>query len=249
MKKMMLFLLLFVNNLVVFGQADSLFHHANELYHQQNYQEAIQAYESLLTTDAPEEVYFNLANAHYQQRNTAKSIYYYEKAIKQNPDFAEAKNNLKFAEKTRLDDFENQNIYTSLDIWHQTIGFFTTEEWAYFALAFFWVGTALFLLYYFSQNSQRKRLFFVGMSVAIFVSALGFLFAHQENKFQQTQRFAIVMNNEVPVKAEGRSISKTIKVINEGTKVFIEETDGKWAKIHLPDATEGWILLTRIKEI
>lgn len=68
MKKMMLFLLLFVNNLVVFGQVDSLFHHANELYHQQNYPKAIQAYESLLTTDAPEEVYFNLANAHYQQR-------------------------------------------------------------------------------------------------------------------------------------------------------------------------------------
>jgi len=249
MKKLILFLLTLIHSSVLFAQTDSLFHQANQFYQQKNYEKAIEVYESLLNEETPKEVYFNLANAYYQQRNTANSIYYYEKAIKADPDFAEAKNNLKFAEKTRLDEFESQQIYTSTDIWHQTIGFFTTEEWAFFAIAFLWIGAIFFLLFYFAKNSNRKRLFFTGMTLAIFVSLLGILFAYQENKFQQTRRYAIVMNNETAIKAEGRSISKTIKIINEGTKVFIEETEGKWAKVQLPDATEGWILLSRIKEI
>src|SRR5690606_9596930 len=133
--------------------------------------------------------------------------------------------------------------------WHQTIGFFTTEEWAFFAIAFLWIGAIFFLLFYFAKNSNRKRLFFTGMTLAIFVSLLGILFAYQENKFQQTRRYAIVMNNETAIKAEGSSISKTIKIINEGTKVVIEETGRKRAIVEPPDPTRGWILLSRIIEI
>ncbi|HLV46437.1 MAG TPA: tetratricopeptide repeat protein [Flavobacterium sp.] len=245
--KKLIALLIFIQSSVLFAQTDSLFRQANQWYQQKDYEKAIATYESLLDEDTPKEVYFNLANAYYQQRNTANSIYYYEKAIKADPDFEAAKNNLRFAEKTRLDEFENQTIYTSSDIWHQTIGFFTTEKWAVFAITFLWIGAVLFLAFYFSKN--RRRLFFTGMVLSIFVALLGILFAYQENKFQQNQRFAIVMNNETNVKAEGRSISKTIKTINEGTKVFVEEIEGKWAKIQLPDATEGWVLLDRIKEI
>src|SRR5690606_8489011 len=123
-------------------------------------EKAIEVYESLLNEETPKEVYFNLANAYHQQRNTANSIYYYEKAIKADPDFAEAKNNLKFAEKTRLDEFESQQIYTSTDIWHQTIGFFTTEEWAFFAIAFLWIGAIFSLWFYFVKKSTGKGLFF-----------------------------------------------------------------------------------------
>src|SRR5690606_36759452 len=134
MKKLILFLLTLIHSSVLFPQADSLFHQANQFYQQKNYEKAIEVYESLLNEE------------------TSKSIYYYEKANKADPDFAEAKNNLKFAEKTRLDEFENQQIYTSTDIWHQTIGFFTTEEWAFFAIAFLWIGAIFFLLFYFAKN-------------------------------------------------------------------------------------------------
>ncbi len=248
MKNLVIIILIFVPNMFLFAQNDA-FDQANGLYDQKKFDQAIPLYESLLGENTHKEVYFNLANAYYQQRNTAKSIYYYEKALQLDPDFTAAQTNLKFAQKTRLDEFDEKTTYRSSAIWHQTIGFFDTQKWAFFAVAALWIAAVFFCLFYFSKNSNKKRLYFAVMVLSVFGSLLGLLFAYQENIYQQTERYAIVMANDVEVKADGRSIAKTIEVVNEGTKVFIEQTDGKWSKILLPDATEGWVLMSDIKEI
>jgi uncharacterized protein YgiM (DUF1202 family) len=51
------------------------------------------------------------------------------------------------------------------------------------------------------------------------------------------------------VKSEPQKASPATFILHEGTKVFVEETLGKWKKIQLTDGTEGWIESEAIREV
>ena len=96
--------------------AQSGFDNGNTLYKQGNYQEAIDAYETIVYRSEKQspELYFNIANCYYKLNKVAPTIYNYEKALLLNPAFEAAKNNLEIAKKLQIDDIkviENRNIH------------------------------------------------------------------------------------------------------------------------------------------
>jgi uncharacterized protein YgiM (DUF1202 family) len=64
-----------------------------------------------------------------------------------------------------------------------------------------------------------------------------------------SERPAIVFAELTEVKSEPQKASPATFILHEGTKVFVEETLGKWKKIQLTDGTEGWIEATAIREV
>ncbi|MEW7289436.1 SH3 domain-containing protein [Aquimarina sp. 2304DJ70-9] len=233
-----------------FSQDEETFQRAGSLYNQEKYQEAIDAYRSILDTGQESaSLYYNLGNAHYKLSNIGPSIYYYEKALELAPNDEDIQNNLAFAQKATID---------SIDVIPEgfvsrTIKRFTTmfsyDNWAWISVVCMVVFVILFILYYTAHTSSRKRLFFVSSWLLLFIGILGVAFAYNQYNFLKNNQFAIVFAQETNIKSEPNLRSEEVFELHEGTKVQVTETVNNWKKIKLSDGKIGWIPAEDLKEL
>ena len=142
--------LLFVSLIqVAVGQDESsAFAKANSSYTAENYQEAIDSYESILQSGQHSaELYYNLGNSYYKMNQVGPAIYNYEKALQMEPSNDDFQNNLKFAQQLRVDSVEEvqgnpfnefvTGVFTSLSV----------DNWAYLSIILALLTVLFFLLY------------------------------------------------------------------------------------------------------
>ena len=141
---------------------EASFEKANTHYADGQYQEAVDVYmkvvESGLESAA---LYYNLGNAHYKLNNVAPANYYYEKAKRLAPGDSDIRNNVAFAENMRIDAIEPLPENTFKKWFHTVLNIFTVDGWAYATVIFVFAFVLLFLGYYFTFVSVKKRLFFI----------------------------------------------------------------------------------------
>ncbi len=222
----------------------------NQYYQKENFQEAINNYESVLASGKHSAaLYFNLGNCYYKLHKVAPSIYNYEKALQLNPNDEEIKTNLDFARKMAIDDIK---VIPKVGF-NKLISDFTSmnhyNTWAWIAVFLAFVFLLFFVGYYFSGSTFKKRIFFFGM----FVVLIGITIAVSSGIFEKNrlsnERPAIVFAESASVKSEPKTSSSDTFVIHEGTKVYILESIANWKKIQLTDETTGWIEDNAIKEL
>lgn len=102
MKKIILFLNIFL--CLNLHANDSLFTIANQDYANQDYSLAIDKYQNILSSEIESsELYYNLGNSYYRINEIHQAIYNYEKSLKLNPNFTEAKENLELCNLLLID--------------------------------------------------------------------------------------------------------------------------------------------------
>ncbi|MBO4772820.1 MAG: tetratricopeptide repeat protein, partial [Bacteroidales bacterium] len=141
--------------------ADALFQKANDAYIAKDYKLAADLYEQILAQDltAPE-LYYNLGNAYYKQNKYTLAILNYERALKLDDEFEDAKNNLKLVNlslEDNLKDIPSTNFAAITEMIGKGVGL---SGWAVFSLVFLGVGLGLFLLYFFSDRLNLRKLAF-----------------------------------------------------------------------------------------
>jgi len=246
MKKLLYLFLLATQ--VFWAQND--FEKGNALYRKGDYSQAVASYESILKTKKHSaELYYNLANSYYKLHKVAPAIYNYEKALLLNPNDKEIKNNLNFARKMAIDDIKETPRVGFNKMIQDVTSTFNYDSWAWLAIGFSFGFLLLFIGYYFSSTTLLKRIFFIGMFIALLVIIVGVLSAVFEKNVYQEDRPAIVFAEVLPVKTEPKSDSADAFILHEGTKVYVLETLEDWRKIQLPDETEGWVEMNGIKEL
>lgn len=231
--------------------AQSSFEKGNALYQKGEYQEAAQAYESLIKEDQlhSAELYFNLGNCYYKLNKVAPSIYNYEKALVLKPQDPETLNNLKFAKKLTIDEIKEVPKVGFARLLQKFTGGFDYNTWAKIAVGFAFVFLLSFIGYYFSQRTLSKRLYFIGMFVLI-IGLLSSIFAGMaEKSHYNNDRPAIVFSEISEVRSEPQKAGTAIILLHEGAKVYVKETLKNWKRIELTDGTEGWIDGATIKEV
>ena len=94
-------------SLGVQAQTDSLFAVANEAYKQKNYQNAIHSYSDLVSLgyQSPT-LYYNIGNAYFKSEQLAKSILWYERALRLAPSNEDILHNLAFANNQIIDEMD-----------------------------------------------------------------------------------------------------------------------------------------------
>ena len=245
--KHLIYIVVFITS---FGFAQSGFEKGNVLYQKGQYEQAIQAYESVLDSHQQSaELYFNLGNCYYKLNKVAPAIYNYEKALVLAPEDADITNNLKFAQKLTIDEVKDVPKVGFVKLLRDFTGIYHFNTWALISVVFGLLFLGFFIGYYFSPSTRSKRIFFFGMFVWI-VSLLVSLGAaiFEKNHFVN-ERPAIVFAEVTEVKSEPQKASPATFTLHEGTKVFVLETLGKWKKIQLTDGTEGWIESPAIREV
>ena len=236
---------------ISFAQNEVLFDAGNRAYNEGNYQEAITSYERILDSGVHSgELYFNLANAYYKLNRIAPSIYYYEKAQQLLPNDDEVKSNLSFAQNMTIDAIEAVPEIGLSKILKGFINVLSFDTWAIISIVMVIVFVLLFLGYYFSQATARKRLAFVISSAAMMIAVVTLLFAFQKYEYQKKDQPAIVFAQESEVKVDPNLRSEVSFVLHEGTKVqILEMYDENWTKIKLADGKTGWIPTSDIKAL
>jgi len=235
----------------VFGQEpDALFKKATQAYNDGNYEIAIENYKQILEQDqVSAALYYNLANAHYKLNHVAPSIYYYEKALQLQPNDEDIKNNLVFAENMKIDAIEDVPKTGLAKMINNLISTYTFNTWAWLAIIFSVGFVSLFLAYYFSQRTGKKRIFFSLSVLSIVFCIVSVVFAFQQYNIQQNNQFGIIFEEEIGVQTEPNDRAEKTFMLHEGTKVGILEDFSGFIKIELADGTQGWVKKEALKKL
>ncbi|WP_299213240.1 tetratricopeptide repeat protein [uncultured Aquimarina sp.] len=248
--KNLVVIVVFLMSMISIAQNDQVFEKANTFYNQEQYQEAIDAYKSILDKGQESaELYYNLGNANYKLSNIGSSIYYYEKALELAPNDEDITNNLAFANNATIDaiDVIPEGVIS------RTINSFTNmfsfDIWAWISVFCIVLFVVLFILYYSARISSKKRLFFLGSWISLIIGLFGIFFAFKQYNFIENNQYAIIFAQETTIKSEPNLRSEEVFELHEGTKVKVTETVNDWKKIKLADGKIGWIPATDLKEL
>jgi len=248
--KSILYILVFLIGTMSFAQNKKAFEQANSLYNDGNYAEALSKYTSIIDQgEHSAELYYNMANAHYKLNNVAPSIYYYEKALLLKPNDKEILNNIAFAKNMTIDAIEIvQEVGFSRLIKNAT-NTMIFDNWAKLSIALVVSFVLLFLMYYFSQSTGKKRLAFITSLSSLILAFIALAFAFNSYGLEKKNQPAIVFAQESQIKSEPNLRSEETLKLHEGTKVQVIDTVSNWSKIKLSDGKTGWVVSDDIKPL
>ena len=248
--KKIFYILTFLFCTITVAQNNALFDEANTFYNNGKYAEAIQKYETVLNSGQHSaEVYFNLGNAHYKLNHIAPSIYYYEKALQLSPKDEDIQNNLVFAKNMTIDAIERVPEIGLSKFVRKAINTFSFDVWAIIAVSMMILFVILFLMYYFTHLTNKKRITFITSLASIFFACLSLAFAFKKQAMDNKDKPAIVFAQEAQVRTDPNLSGEESFRLHEGTKVQILDTISNWKKIQLVDGKTGWLTSDEIKEL
>lgn len=226
------------------------FEQGNALYKKADYKGAAAQYEGILKQGKQSaEVYFNLGNAYYKMDSVAPAIYNYEKALLLNPGYKDAEVNLSFARKMTIDDIKATPRVGFSKMLYNATGNYHYNTWAWISVSFSVFFLLLFIGYYLAGTTLIKRIFFIGMFVALFGLVVSIGSAVYVKSQKALENYAIIYPEVVTLKTEPREASQDAFILHSGTKVNVLETVDNWKKVKLADDNIGWIPKQDIKEI
>ena len=250
MKKIIALLLFFTSTILLAQTADEMFTNANTLYKEGKYQEAVKLYEDIVASkNVSSELYYNLGNGYYKVNKVAACIYNYEKSIQLDPLNQDAQNNLIIAKRLTLDRIEElpKSVFQKLN--KNFLQKFTYNTWAVIVVFLSFLVSFLFLSYYFSYASSKKRLFFTTSILSFLLLIISIVITVTQYKQASKNIEAIIFSEEIEIKNAPTNDANEIFTLHEGTKVKILDTVDDWKKIKLVDGKTGWMLSKKLKEL
>lgn len=238
------FFIIFLLSFVQFVQAESFTKaDADKAYQENKYAEAIKMYENILATQGESAVvYYNLGNSYFKEKNMAKAVLNYERALLLNPGDADIRFNLDMARSKTVDQI-TPATEVFIVTWINSLTNMQSERgWAKIGIVSFICLLVGLALYIFSKRLFVRKIGFIGAVVFLVVTVCANLFARQQKNELMDRTGAIVMSPTVTVKSTPDESGTELFVLHEGTKVFVEDNSMKgWKEIRLEDGNKGWI--------
>lgn len=238
------FFIIFLLSFVQFVQAESFTKaDADKAYQENKYAEAIKMYENILATQGESAVvYYNLGNSYFKEKNMAKAVLNYERALLLTPGDADIRFNLDMARSKTVDQI-TPATEVFIVTWINSLTNMQSERgWAKIGIVSFICLLVGLALYIFSKRLFVRKIGFIGAVVLLVVTVCANLFARQQKNELMDRTGAIVMSPTVTVKSTPDKSGTELFVLHEGTKVFVEDNSMKgWKEIRLEDGNKGWI--------
>ena len=223
--------------------AESLWTDANSAYEQGEWTSALDSYEQIAQQgleSAP--LYYNIGNVYYRLNEYGKAVLYYERALKLDPAFEDARFNLEHMNSLLQDKIEVIPEFFLKEWLADLSRTMSSNAWAVVFLCLLGLTLALMLVFRLSPSIVWRRIgFFAGLvTLILMISALAFS-AWQKSDYQSHDE-AVVMKTVTSVKSSPSSGSSTdLFILHEGTKVKVLDSEGAWTNVSLSDGRQGWI--------
>ncbi len=219
---------------------NELWHKANVLYTQKQYDSALFYYNRLLQSYPENPVlHYNIGNAHYRLNHVGLAILHFEKSLRFDPDNKQARDNLSLA---------NARIQNPLPVippiffvrwWEQLVQTFNTSTWAW--ITFLSFAGILVLIYYRQTLKDRftnSGRWMAAVLVAFFLSAgmtwITYMDASDSGK-------AVVLDAAATLIETPQSAGKVMNNIPEGTVLEVYARQGNFLNVKLPNGRTGWV--------
>ena len=225
-----------------------LFSQANAQYAEGNYAEAAAQYEQVIAEQTSAEAYYNLGNAYFKQGELAQAILAYERALRIEPSYKDAKHNLLFAQSRIVDNIEDTQSFF-LSNWLKAIrNALNQQTWMILSIALFICMLIGFFLFAFSQTVWVRKTAFYTSLVALLISLVACINAGSLHHRDTARAEAIITQGIVNAKSSPDRSGTDLFTVHEGTKVEITETIGDWCCIHVGNYI-GWMPLAHLERI
>ena len=230
---------------------DSLWNAANASYVDGRWEDAVADYELISGMGLESaSLYCNTGDAYFKDGNVPMAILYYERALKIDPSYEDARYNLELLGSMIQDRIEPVPEFV-LKAWARDLCYLMdSDSWAICFLVFLAAALALVLVFLLAPTAGGRRAgFFTGIVVLV-LAVLSLTFSiWQKNDYTDADK-AIVMRPVTSVKSSPAAGSSTdLFILHEGTKVKIIDEVGAWNNIELADGRQGWIPSADIERI
>ena len=222
---------------------DSLWNAANQAYVEGRWNDAAAGYELISGMGLESAALFcNMGDAYYKAGNVPMAILFYERALKLDPSYSDARYNLELMNGIIQDRIDAVPDFI-LKVWARDICYIMdSDAWAVCFLILLALTLGLVLLFLLAPTASGRRTgFFTGIVTLMLATAsLAFSF-WQKNDYMSADE-AIVMRPVTSVKSSPSAEATTdLFILHEGTKVRILDSVGGWRNIELSDGRQGWI--------
>lgn len=215
----------------------------DDAYSKGNYALAIQKYETALKQEQQGvtnvALLYNLANAHYKNKNLGKAILYWEKAKMRAPNDKDINTNLSIA----TDEVKGEVIpikpFFLLKWWTQFRSLFPSQIWAWIGIVSLWLGITGILFWLLSPKRNLKKYGFIGGIILTIWSLFPFIWAYGQAQLEADSRRGIITVPTTQLRPTADAPGDFD--IYEGTEVEILDRIGEWSKVRLLNSDVGWV--------
>ena len=222
---------------------DSLWNAANGAYAEGRWADAVKDYEMIsgmgLESAA---LYCNTGDAYFKDGNVPMAILYYERALKLDPSYEDARYNLDLMNSVIQDRIDPVPEFI-LKVWAREVCYIMdSDAWAVCFLIFFALTLAMVLLFLLAPTAGGRRAgFFTGI-VMLMLATFSVGFSIWQKKDYMSADEAVIMRPVASVKSSPSAEASTdLFILHEGAKVRILDEVGRWRNIELADGRQGWL--------
>lgn len=250
MKKLSIVLILLLG-IAQFINAAVTKEEADQAYQANDFAAAIEKYEAILNTEGESaDVYYNLGNSYYKEKNIAKAVLNYERALLLNPGDADIRFNLEMARSKTVDQITPVSEVFIVTWMNSLINVMSEKEWGVIGILSFWLMLVSLIVYIFGRRILYKKIGFTGVVVFLLIAIGANIFASSQKAELINRTGAIVMSPSLTVKSTPNESGTDLFVLHEGTKVYVEDDSMReWKEIRLEDGKKGWVQTSTIEII
>jgi len=195
------------------------------------------------------QIYYNLGNCYYKQMQIPNAILWYQRALKLDPSFDDARYNLSMAQELIVDKIDTIEppFYKR---WYKSL--FTAKSpnaWAYLTAGLFVLFIVSMFFIFSSLKDKLKRVSVPVAFLALIFSILSFVVANSAHKFAINRTLGVIMTPSVTIQSTPHAEGTKLFTIHEGLTVNISTYVEGWYEIRLEDGRVGWIQKKDIEEI
>ncbi len=236
-------LLLCVQGIVFSALAqETILKEAESAYAQENYEEAINRYESILKDyGESSQIYYNLGNAYYKAGQVAPAILNYERALLLDPGDSDIRFNLQMANQRAIDKIEPIGDFFLKKWFYNIQDMGAADSWAKLGVFSFIIVIVSLLMFFFSRWIRVKKIGFYLGCIFLIIVIFSNIFARNQKNELINRTSAIVFSPTVTVKSSPDASGNDLFILHEGTKVSIKSSLGEWNEIELEDGNVGWM--------
>src|SRR6266404_3569593 len=214
------------------AQPAGQFAKANQEFAAGDFKAAIADYEEVVRAgqDAPN-LFYNLGNAYFRQRDFGRAILNYERALALDPRHPEAQANLRIA---RDEARALELIPARAERW---FSFATLNQYALTATIAFWIGAFALLVFIF--NRRRAALVLSILSLSILAIALAAVYQLASGK--NGEQLAVVIADNTEARLATADTAGRVLTLPSGSEIQILSRRGDWIYAALPNDLRGWM--------
>lgn len=223
---------------------------AEKLYAQKKYTQASALYENILQNEgvAPE-LYYNLGNAYFKSNELGLAILNYERALRLDPGYDDARFNLEFANQKVID---NVVMYESFFLRKWTdllMKLLSSDSWFITAALLFIIVLAGVMIFIFGNTLIIRKAGFYLASIFLVLTITSVIFAGMRLNQMEQHQDAIILSGAVVAKSSPDKSGTELFQLHEGTKVSVLTELDNWLEIKIGNGNVGWIETRHLERI